>query len=639
MLKTGMILNERYEIEKVIGEGGMAVVYKGIDHKLHREVAIKVLRPELSADEVVISKFRKEGLNAASLSHNNIVGVYDLGRQNGSDYIVMEYIDGITLKEYIERRKGLTNDEIFKISVKIADALKAAHASNIIHRDIKPQNIMVTPKGGVKVTDFGIAKAMTTGTMTAQGEAMGSVHYFSPEQARGQRVDTRSDLYSLGITMFEMATSRLPFEGDTPVATAMMQLHDPLPDIRALNPEIWPGLAGIIRKLTNKLPEERYQNADEVLEDLKRVYQNHNYVPDNEGAAQDYEPPKEATGVQQPIVEEKPEEKEDVPKRHTGLLIGLISLSVVLIGVIILLLHFFLQKNDETDVTKVPQLVGVTQEEAEAKARGEGYLVTVETEQYNDEFEAGIVYEQSPTAGTPADKGTTIQIRLSLGTAVDPSIVPNLKDMTYAEAVKLLIDAGLPYSVETKVDDKVEMGIVMEQDPAADTAMEADTVIHLTISAGGENEGIEVPDLKGKTREEALSALKKLNLTLGEVSLSYHDSVPSGQIIAQDLDAGTRVSEGTSVNVTISQGAPGDEEEEAAVNGTIRITSPLKPDQESGRLRIEGIDAAGNSTGLYDETVTQETFADGGLEISYPVGAVKIRVYLDDEEVFVRDIN
>ena len=248
MLKPGMILNERYEIVKVIGEGGMAVVYKGIDHKLHRDVAIKVLRAELSADEVVVSKFRKEGLNAASLSHNNIVGVYDLGRQSGSDYIVMEYIDGITLKEYIERRKKLTNDEIFKISVKIADALKAAHANGIIHRDIKPQNIMVTPKGVVKVTDFGIAKATTTTTMTAQNEAMGSVHYFSPEQARGQKVDVRSDLYALGITMFEMATQSLPFEGDTAVATAMKQIHDPLPDIAALNPEIWPGLVGIIRK-------------------------------------------------------------------------------------------------------------------------------------------------------------------------------------------------------------------------------------------------------------------------------------------------------------------------------------------------------------------------------------------------------
>ncbi len=636
MLKTGMVLNERYEIEKVIGEGGMAVVYKGIDHKLHRDVAIKVLRPELSADEVVISKFRKEGLNAASLSHNNIVGVYDLGRQNGSDYIVMEYIDGITLKEYIERRKKLSNDEIFKISVKIADALKAAHASNIIHRDIKPQNIMVTPKGGVKVTDFGIAKATTTSTMTAQGEAMGSVHYFSPEQARGQRVDTRSDLYSLGITMFEMATSHLPFEGDTPIATAMKQIHDPLPNIQDYNPEIWPGLVGIIQKLTNKQPEERYQNADEVLEDLKRVYQNHGYLPDNKGTAGPYVPPQQPGTGTVPPVEEEPK------KKHTGLWVGLCLGLVLLLAAGGFLIKNMLSRNggQESAVAngKIPSLIGLSEEEAVKKANDSGYYVALSAEHYNDEYDKGVVYDQEPAQGTEAELGMTINIIVSMG-EYNADKVPNVEDMSYAEAVNYLIEAGIPYHVITEASEDVEMGDIISQEPAGDTEVSEDTVVTLTVSTGSENEGVEVPELTGLTREEAVTKLKDLKLNLGEVSLSYHDTVPSGQIIAQDLDPKLRIPEGTSINVTISQGVPTDEEEENSANGTIMINNPLAADQESGQLRVEAINASGNSSGLYDQLVTQETFANGGLEISYPSSTVKIRVYLDGNEVFVRDIN
>ncbi len=647
MLKPGMILNERYEIVKVIGEGGMAVVYKGIDHKLHRDVAIKVLRPELSADEVVVSKFRKEGLNAASLSHNNIVGVYDLGRQNGSDYIVMEYIDGITLKEYIERRKKLTNDEIFKIAVKIADALKAAHASGIIHRDIKPQNIMVTPKGVVKVTDFGIAKATSTSTMTAQNEAMGSVHYFSPEQARGQKVDMRSDLYALGITMFEMATNALPFEGDTAVATAMKQIHDPLPDIQALAPDIWPGMAGIIRKLTNKQPEDRYQNADELLEDLKRVYQNHNYMPDNQPQSAAYTPaPAQAPQqikVQKPARRFDPDEDDDEdededeePVRRVGFWIGITAALLALAAIVGLLLKFYL--NDDKGLVSVPSLIGYTEAEAEEKVTSSGYNLVIEAQRYNDEYEKGKIYEQTPVAGTKAEPGATITVVLSAG-HYDVTRVPDCSDMTYADVVNNLVELGIPYEVETQVSETVEMGYIIGQEPEEGTAITDSTVLKLIVSLGGENEGVEVPDLRGMTREEASQALKAENLTLGEVSLSYHDTVPAGQVIAQDLDAKSLVTEGTAVNVTISQGTPDEEIEEDQANGSLFISDPLPADKEEGRLSINAIDSNGNSSGLFDQMITHDDFADGGMSVSYPDGTVKIRVYLDGTEVFVRDIN
>ena len=645
MLKPGMILNERYEIVKVIGEGGMAVVYKGIDHKLHRDVAIKVLRPELSADEVVVSKFRKEGLNAASLSHNNIVGVFDLGRQNGSDYIVMEYIDGITLKEYIERRKKLTNDEIFKISVKIADALKAAHAAGIIHRDIKPQNIMVTPKGVVKVTDFGIAKATSTSTMTAQNEAMGSVHYFSPEQARGQKVDMRSDLYALGITMFEMATNSLPFEGDTAVATAMKQIHDPLPDVAALNPDIWPGMVGVIRKLTNKRPEDRYQNANDVLEDLKRVYQNHSYMPENNVKYPEYtSEPVSATQqrqVKQAKKELPPEDDEDdeeeEPTRRVGFWIGLVAAILALLAIIGLLLKYYLNE-DKPEQTLIPNLIGYTETEASEKATSSGYSLVIEAQRYNDEYEKGKIYDQEPKAGTAADQGATITVILSAG-HYDVTRVPDCSEMTYADVVNNLIELGIPYEVETRISDTVEMGYIIEQDPAEGTEITDETVLKLVVSLGGENEGVEVPDLRGKTREGASEALKERNLTLGEVSLSYHDSVPAGQVIAQDMDPKSLVSEGTAVNVTISQGTPDEEIEENVANGSIFISDPLPEDKEQGRLSIDAIDSYGNSSGLFDQLITHDDFADGGMSVSYPDGTVKIRVYLDGAEVFVRDIN
>lgn len=625
MLNPGMILGERYEIVEKIGEGGMAVVYKAKDYKLHRDVAIKVLKPELSADEVVLSKFRKEGLAAASLSHNNIVGVYDIGKEKNANYIVMEYIDGMTLKEYIKRREKLSNEEIFKISMKIADALKAAHGKNIIHRDIKPQNIMVTPGGAVKVTDFGIAKATTAATITGQGEAMGSVHYFSPEQARGRHVDKRSDLYSMGITMFEMATSQLPFKGDTPVATAMKQIHDPLPDIMKRNPQLWPGLASIIKKLTNKQPEERYQDADAVLEDLKKVYQNHNYIVDSRAEHSSYVAPMPEDS------DAEDAKKGKGSKKKAGLWIGIGA--VALIAIVIVLRAFVLGGG-----SRIPKLVGCTQEEAEEKVKAGGYMLTIASQQYDDTYEAGKVISQTPEGGTAADEGTTISVVLSMG-SYEANLVPECKGYTYSEAVNNLISLGIPYQVETQASEDVEMGTVISQTPEGGEEIQEDTVLTIYVSTGGAGEGIEVPNLEGKTREEASDMLKELNLVLGEVSLSYHGTVPSGQIIAQDLADGSQVSEGTAVNVTISQGQPGDDEREEVMNGTIVITNPLSEGQESGQLTVEAVDASGNSTGLYNQHVTRDSFGTDGIEVSYPSGTVKIRVYLDSKEVFVRDIN
>lgn len=636
MLNSGTVLGERYEIVKKIGSGGMAVVYLAKDHKLHRDVAVKVLKPEMSADEMVLSKFRKEGLAAASLSHNNIVGVYDLGRDQNGDYIVMEYIDGITLKDYIQRRKKLTNDEVFKISMKIADALKAAHANNIIHRDIKPQNIMVAPNGAVKVTDFGIAKATSASTMTGQGEAMGSVHYFSPEQARGRHVDKRSDLYSMGITMFEMATNQLPFEGETPVATAMKQIHDPLPDITAINPDLWPGLVSIIKKLTNKQPEERYQDADEVLEDLKRVYQDHNYTVNSSASHKSYVVPaaEDPRYKKLDALQDEQEEERKSKKSHAGLWIGL-SAAILVFAALALFVKFFLL---DSDTTKVPDLLGKTREEAETLVTESGFSLMIDSQQYNDEYEAGTIMSQEPKAYDKVKNGSEITVVLSMGT-YEVNSAPLCEGLTYTEVVEQLISMGIPYQVETQSSEDVEMGTIVSQTPASGEEMQADTVLTIVVSIGSDGEGILVPGLAGMSRDEVSDTLSKLNLVLGEVSLSYHDTVPSGQVIAQDLKEGSPVAEGTAVNVTISQGAPGEEEKEEIAHGSIIITNPLPDGVESGQLTVEAVNAQGNSTGLYNQTVTRNTFGSEGIEVTYPSGTVKIRVYLDNKEVFVRDIN
>ena len=382
MLDPGIVLSKRYEILGEIGAGGMAHVYKAKDYKLRRMVALKVLKHEYYQDEAVLSKFKKEALAAGGLTHPNIVAVYDLGQEFNIDYIVMEYVDGLTLKEYIRRRDVMGSEEVLKISIKIAEALKAAHANGIVHRDIKPQNIMVTQQGDVKVTDFGIAKAATSSTITQQGEALGSVHYFSPEQARGSFVDARSDLYSLGITMYEMITKQLPFAGDSPVAVAMKHLHDPLPEPQKMAPQIWPGLRDIIVKLTQKRPELRYQNAEELILDMKRVYKNPGFrirpvqpkdVPPRNEYGGSRRPPvktREEQERERQILIAQREERMRQQKRRKNLIIACGIMGIVLLVLLIFLLKAILAGNAD-DRSNRPESNAGSQVQEESGVFGE----------------------------------------------------------------------------------------------------------------------------------------------------------------------------------------------------------------------------------------------------------------------------
>ena len=622
MLEAGRVLGRRYEILEEIGSGGMAIVYKARDYKLSRLVAIKVLKQEFALDETILSKFKKEALAAGSLTHPNIVAVYDLGHEIGCDYIVMEYIDGITLKEYIKRRDMLSSEEVVKIAIKIAEALKMAHTGGIIHRDIKPQNIMVTPSGDVKVTDFGIAKAATQTTVTATGETLGSVHYLSPEQARGGEVDARSDLYSLGITMYEMATKELPFTAETPVAVAMKQIHENFPDPSAKAPQLWPGLRDIILKLTQKLPEWRYQSADELIRDMKHLYRNRNYRLRNDNrAASEFGRSTDQIRQEQErerarIARER-EERMRKAKHRKNMIITLAVLGILILLALLFLLKLVLDRmNSAVSGTQTPQTI-------------EESVSTVTTEiDETSQAEESTVSEESAEEQTGQD-----------GSFALPSFVGDQFETANDAAGNM----GLYTNVQTTNDDTYETGTIMAQDPAEGTMVSPGDTITLYVSLGPAQVLSTVPDLFGYTQQQAEAKLLENGLVLGEVSSDYSNTLPEGQVIGQGTPEGSEVAKGTSVDITISKGPQTDSENSSGSTaaGTITISQPFTKADENGKLTVMAYDASGTATKIFENQVSYSTFAslDGVMKVNYPAGTVRLEVLLDDTLIMSQEID
>lgn len=602
MLEPGMVLGRRYEIVGEIGAGGMAIVYKAKDYKLRRMVALKVLKREYSEDEAVLNKFKKEALAAGSLTHPNIVAVYDFGQEYNIDYIVMEYIDGITLKEYIKRRDMLSPEEVVKIAIKIAEALKVAHTNGIIHRDIKPQNIMVTPQGDVKVTDFGIAKAATSSTITNQGEALGSVHYFSPEQARGSFVDARSDLYSLGITMYEMVTKQLPFTGETPVAVAMKQLHEPLPDPQRISPRLWPGLRDIILKLTQKRPELRYQTADALIQDMKRVYKNPSIRISSEGERTQrsdytgYRPPvksREEQERERRLLAAQREERRKQQKRRRNMIITAAVLGILLLILLIVLLSALLSGSPSA--------------------------------------------EQSGTESSQISQIESSALESSLQVYAK---MPDVEGKAYDEAKQKLNDQGIHFELKQEYSSDVEVGYIIRQEPGAGTELKDDTAVVLYVSMGKEQNFVPVPNVIGMTREAAEQLLKENGLEVGEVSFDYNATYSEGYVINQGTPKDTEVPEGSQVDITVSLGS-GDSSEAQTSGGTLSITQPFSKEGESGVLVVQAYDAQNNATKIHDNEVSYSLFEKQGgvLKVNYPAGTTRIEVYLDGEKILSETVH
>ncbi len=612
MLDPGIVLSKRYEILGEIGAGGMAHVYKAKDYKLRRMVALKVLKHEYYQDEAVMSKFKKEALAAGGLTHPNIVAVYDLGQEYNIDYIVMEYVDGLTLKEYIRRRDMMGSEEVLKISIKIAEALKAAHANGIIHRDIKPQNIMVTQQGDVKVTDFGIAKAATSSTITQQGEALGSVHYFSPEQARGSFVDARSDLYSLGITMYEMITKQLPFTGDSPVAVAMKHLHDPLPEPQKMAPQIWPGLRDIIVKLTQKRPELRYQSAEELILDMKRVYKNPGFrirpvqpkdVPPRNEYGGSRRPPvksREEQERERQVLIAQREERMRQQKRRKNLII-----ACGVMGIVLLVLLVFLMK---------AILAGDTgsRPDAESGAQQESYINAEDNSSSEILEESSVVYPKMPT----------------------------VQNLYYRDAQTLLNDRNIQYETVEEYSPDVEAGYIVSQEPSPETEVREDTKVVLHISLGAEQKLVSVPSITNMPQDEAEALLGENGLEPGEVSTAFSNVYPEGYVINQGTAAENEVLEGTKIDFTVSLG-----EEESSENsesgGTITITSPFTKEDEKGKLVVQAYDVQNKAKKIYEGDVTKNFFdmLGGSLKVNYEAGTVKLEVFLDGKLIMSETVD
>ena len=614
MIKEGVFLGKRYEILGRIGSGGMADVYKGKDHKLNRFVAIKVLKSTYRSDETFIKKFLSEAQAAAGLMHPNVVNVYDVGQDRGLYYMVMELVEGITLKDYIEKKGKLSAKETISISIQMVTGIQAAHNCHIIHRDIKPQNIIISKDGKVKVTDFGIARATTsTATQAVTTTVMGSVHYTSPEQARGGFSDIRSDIYSLGITMFEMITGELPFDGETTVSIAIKHLQEDIAAPSELVPDIPYSLERIILKCTQKSSDRRYQNMGELISDLKRSlvdpegdfvtiapfasvadtvaitpdeleriqkeaaydddgeydeYDDEDYDDDDEYDEEDdeydeyddedYEKGKRGSKKKDSEVNPK---MAKLMKILTAVVAAIIVFILVFtVGKATGLLKFNSKNVETTDNKKVetPNFEGKTLEEAKALAKKKGLTLEVVKEATSTKYEKGIVSKQMTGKGTSVKKGTKIQVWVSTGLEGEEITIPDVSGMSEDDAKQKLIDKGFKeanISVEEQESDNVDAGLVISTTPEANSKATEDTKITIYVSTGAEK--VTVPNLVGKSQEDAESALSAVGLS-GSASEEYSDT-EAGKVIRQDIDSGEKVDKGTTVSYVVSKGAKPEE--------------------------------------------------------------------------------
>ncbi|OKP96894.1 Stk1 family PASTA domain-containing Ser/Thr kinase [Paenibacillus sp. P46E] len=639
----GHELGGRYQVIERIGGGGMALVYRAHDILLNRNVAIKVLRNQFVHDEEFIRRFRREAQSAASLSHPNVVSIYDVGQEDEIHYIVMEYVEGKNLNEIIKERAPLQVDESIRIASQICDALDHAHQNQIIHRDIKPHNILIGRNGRVKVTDFGIARAVTSTTITQTGSVVGSVHYFSPEHAKGVATGEKSDLYSLGIVLYQMLTGVLPFLGESPISVALKHLQEEFEEPRLLNPLIPQSVENVILRSMRKNPEERYQSAKEMLQDLETCL-----LPErrSESKAQFHDEEDEDRTRVIPAIRPmqrglnsrggedrmRRDEEEEMPrstaKRKWGRPVLWISLTLLLLLAMGGLVWYVNDKFDVDEVA-VPTVTDMSFEAAKAELAKVG--LTAEeppAEEYNANKEPGIVWKQSKEPDTMVKEGTSIALTVSIAKEL-PAMI-DLTGKPKEDAEKLLIAEGVEQSRITedpRFSEDFAEGQVIRTEPATGSPYDPETAtIKLIVSQGQETTPI--PDLKGHTKEDAQAMLEAAGLVLGEVKEESSFSDEKGIVINQwPYEKGDTASPGEKINITVSTGYPPE-----ALEYTFKV--PVAPSVEGKKTKIRIIYADARKDGENQEWGTRTIAKSQNLSVNLLLAPNKdgsISVYQDGD--------
>ena len=594
----GTKLADRYLIEELVGVGGMCNVYRAFDAEALQTVAVKMLRDEYAADEEYLRRFRNESRAINALSHPNIVKIYDVVLDAPNPYLVMEYVSGITLKEYIDRKKPLPGRTAANIAGLVLTALQCAHENGIVHRDVKPQNIMVTEKGEVKVMDFGIARFAMSQSHTIDGNAIGSVHYISPEQALGGAVDQRTDIYSVGVILFEMLCGRLPFDGESPVSVALQQVEQNPKALRSLNPNVPVGLEQITLHAMAKNPDDRYADCGEMIADLRRWLADpkttfpaytatpvkkaaefvRNKVPKKTGA----DAPKPAGG------RKKLKDRLTTPlSRLFAVTCGVVVASVLFVFVMFQIYQPFQKVEDIT----LPNLVGVDYSAATAGSTYPDIRIKLESEDFNTEYEAGQIYRQSPSAGKSVKKGSTVQVWVSAGGQMIP--IPTFTNQEATAVYAKLVSLGLKYSTTEIASDTIAEGSVVRTSPEAGQSAPAGSTVVVYVSTGSNKERVQVPEVLGYPEEVAVQTLKDAQF---EVAVTYQvsDYQYDGLVMSQSPASPSMVPIGSKVTIVV-----GTVDESAAV-GEATVTLQTIPPDLPGTVTVT---AVLNGTTVYSDTI------------------------------------